>query len=832
MPDNFEKPHFDVSAAVIRQLGEELVTDEVTAVMELVKNSYDADADWVKIEINTRESIDHPNLFYQDVTFGYIKIEDNGFGMSGDDISRSWMKISLSSKKDFKKKGLVTPKGRTPLGEKGVGRLSTQKLGNRLELFTGRQSDLSENHVAFDWNDFTDDLSLVAVPVYVNKLEKKSNEKGTTLFITSLRDPAKWEGPTWDNFRGQISQMIFPYKEKREFEVYLRLNGKNIDLDELSQKVTRSSVSNYSLTVTDKDLIIRGEVKLLKLNGSNRQEDIDFYSKNIALDNGKDFFTYLIDKVNNKKQFLTDLEFKNNEKGVFFSFKLKIAILSLNPELVAADYGDFDSKIIAHPGEFLAEIFDFYFKDSEAVSTAFNSLSEYKRIVQNQAGIRIFRNGFGIKPYGINGEDWLNLGKSHTSGGSMYDLRPGNVIGHVSIDSKKNGKLKEKTDREGFVEDSYSKNFFLLIKSGIERINEIIEKTRRSYNDYRKKVAAENGVIGSITESLEHLRSTSERAGNLNEQTVSLKSNLATYSNRITAISEGNKFKSDIEATRLLDELKQLVETLRNTLDRVNDLLLDSKKLSDYADYLQPQIETLETQLSDFSELAGLGLTSEALTHELANIVDRLIEETERIYQKVRKDDVDNRSVKVFIEYVRSVAKSFNKQLSHIAPSLRYVRENIDKISMKEYLVETKEYYGDKCKGNIEIRAELLGHDFFLNMNKGKFTQIIDNIFLNSEYWLKEKKKREADFSPLITILASEPFIKIFDNGDGIDPSIDSRIFQPFVTMKPKKIGRGLGLFIVQQLLETVGGEIILLNEKNNSGKRYIFQLNMSSVVQ
>lgn len=116
-------------------------------------------------------------------------------------------------------------------------------------------------------------------------------------------------------------------------------------------------------------------------------------------------------------------------------------------------------------------------------------------------------------------------------------------------------------------------------------------------------------------------------------------------------------------------------------------------------------------------------------------------------------------------------------------------------------------------------------------MSKGKLTQIIDNIILNSEYWLKDYGKSHKKFSPKISIELSSPYIKIYDNGLGIDPAYDQRLFQPFVSAKPKGVGRGLGLFIVQQLLDTVGCEIVLLNDKNDHNRRYIFQINLTSIV-
>ena len=97
MSDIKEK-RFDINPHVIRQLGEELVPDEMTALVELVKNAYDADADYVKIDINTKGKYSDEPLSYPDHK-GYIVVEDSGIGMNEDTIIKSWLTISYSSKR-------------------------------------------------------------------------------------------------------------------------------------------------------------------------------------------------------------------------------------------------------------------------------------------------------------------------------------------------------------------------------------------------------------------------------------------------------------------------------------------------------------------------------------------------------------------------------------------------------------------------------------------------------------------------------------------------------------------------------------------------------------
>ncbi len=147
-----EKAKFDINPHVIRQLGAELVSDQVTALMELIKNSYDADAKFVKIEINTNGACNNPEL-YNPNHKGYILVEDNGFGMDNETLLKSWLTISYSNKRAINGVKPKTPLGRTPLGDKGLGRLSTQRLANCCEIFT-KKAETSPFHVGFKWSDF------------------------------------------------------------------------------------------------------------------------------------------------------------------------------------------------------------------------------------------------------------------------------------------------------------------------------------------------------------------------------------------------------------------------------------------------------------------------------------------------------------------------------------------------------------------------------------------------------------------------------------------------------------------------------------------------------
>ena len=115
-------------------------------------------------------------------------------------------------------------------------------------------------------------------------------------------------------------------------------------------------------------------------------------------------------------------------------------------------------------------------------------------------------------------------------------------------------------------------------------------------------------------------------------------------------------------------------------------------------------------------------------------------------------------------------------------------------------------------KAPLEVVVEIdEDEDFTVRMNRGKFQQIVDNLIFNSEYWLKEDIRTGRIDRGLISISADPPYLRVSDNGMGISQNVESSLFEPFVTAKPPEEGRGLGLFIVRQLLSSEGCEIALM---------------------
>lgn len=811
--------HFDITPHIVKQLGEQLVSDEVTALLELIKNSYDADASFVSIEINTKGQFSSKDISYPEHK-GFIIVEDDGFGMNEETIIKSWLVISYSQKRDFKKRKQKTPKGRTPLGDKGLGRLSTQRLADICEIFTNVENK-DGTHLAFNWKDFEKEDRLSEVTIKSNKFPSK-NRSGTTLVLTNLNHSEVWAGKNLEKFKGQVSQIISPYKNNRPFDVYISINGTSIDLEESNENLRELAFSRFKFEFMNSKIFISGKTKLYKFIGNQR----DKYDMFLEPDNGAKFYSFL----NNKYKHI-----KKSSNNPFF--------IEFEQEFDLTDIGGMEiiDGMLANPGEFNGQIDEFSFDNwlsrDEQIQNIFGNLSNYRAFAQNQAGIKLFRNGFAVKPFGIDGEDWMKLRDSQTSGKSFYPLRPANVIGYFSIDEGVNINLNDKTDREGLVSNAYSRNFFTIAFFIRDQINSYQENIRRTYNDFLRLYQTENNGIQTVTQAFKELKDTKKTSLELREpvkKSVAEVNKLITEQEKIVnevndnPLFASDEFKANVgKASKLLARLKIVQETL----GKLELVITRTQALNEVVDILEPKIKILESQLSDFSELASLGINAEAVTHEFASIADKLAQKAHYYYEKLKKKELSESDNYVLLEYIKDTVNGLQVQLRHLDPTLKYHREKRESFYLSEFFERENPYYTNRYRKR-EIGFKLkISSDFQIKSNKGKLTQIIDNILINSEYWLKEKLTKESTYIPEISIVVDNPWIYVSDNGYGVPKSMENQIFEPFVTTKPKGEGRGLGLFITTQLLDSMNGLISLEPTRNKDGRKYIFAINLSNAI-
>ena len=809
---------FDINPHVIRQLGEELVPDEMTALMELIKNAYDADASYVKIDINTEGIYTEEQLTYP-THKGYIVVEDSGIGMNDEAIEKSWLTISYSNKRagadGIKKK---TKKDRTPLGDKGLGRLSTQRLADNCEIFTTPEGGSNRYHVAFDWREFDKVQRLSQVPVQV-EATPAGTTKGTKLVLTNLLSREVWKGDRLETFKNKIVQVLTPFSEVRKFYVYVTVNGESIDVMKKLDIILSLCQSSYEFSFDGESLTVSGVIKPNKLGSGNNRTVQENYKTFIEKDAGKKFSEYFFTTKKKDKSYFAPKENGFIAFSKRFSFQNDMAGLALDGRK-------------CNPGAFCGKIYDFALTDNfGAVTNVFDTASEYKEYVKTQTGVKIYRDGFAVQPYGFGQNDWLGLSKGQTSGSSFYGLRPENTVGYFSISEGVNIHLKDKTDRQGFVENEYQYNFELIAITYIRKeCDSFIESVRRCYNDFIRKNKQENTGIKTIQQAYSEIRSAADASVGYSKRVSDLRKEVSHFeeaSSRI--VKEANSlFRSGSyeDALKLLEKNKATLERTQTLLAELEKFVMQTSQLSASVDYIEPKIDTLESQLDDFSTLAAVGMTAEAITHEFPNLIKRLNDGNADFKKKVSKNPIESEVCKDFSRQVAIATNAMTQQLKHVSPALRYARESKITFDIRQFFELQKEQfynlYMEKYGVTLEISEET---PFSITINEGRFIQIMDNLINNSIYWLRQHPN-EHD-APKVSVIIKRPWLYVSDNGLGVAPAVEESLFDPFVTMKPKGQGRGLGLFIVRQLLDAIGCFIVLDDRRNAYNRRYIFAMNL-----
>jgi signal transduction histidine kinase len=164
--------HFKFSPKILQRLGEELVPNPDQGIIELVKNSYDADATECKIGLVNISN-----------TGGVIVISDNGIGMDKDTINEGWLVLGRSKKANRQ----VTPLGRLPAGNKGLGRLAALQMGSQVTLITRPQNQPGVEYcLTINWDDFQEADVVEDVPF---DIQQRSTDKqhGTEIIVSNLK---------------------------------------------------------------------------------------------------------------------------------------------------------------------------------------------------------------------------------------------------------------------------------------------------------------------------------------------------------------------------------------------------------------------------------------------------------------------------------------------------------------------------------------------------------------------------------------------------------------------------------------------------------------------
>ena len=196
-------------ARVISLLGDELISDERVAVVELVKNAYDADASEVTVtfEMNERHQ------------FERIQIKDDGHGMDQDTVVKGWFEPGTVMKKKTER----SPGKRLYQGAKGVGRFAAARLGEALFLETKMKGAENGVTVLLEWGAFDDESYLDEIYIAYDLTSLKELDHGTVLTIEGVEKKKRWREDDFENLHDRLSRLISPFDEIGGFKINLEI---------------------------------------------------------------------------------------------------------------------------------------------------------------------------------------------------------------------------------------------------------------------------------------------------------------------------------------------------------------------------------------------------------------------------------------------------------------------------------------------------------------------------------------------------------------------------------------------------------------------------------
>ena len=506
---------FKVSPRIFSLLGDELIRDASLAVFELVKNSYDANAK--KCEV-TLENIG-------DKSSARIVVEDDGIGMSEETLRNIWMEIGTSNKDVQRKLGARTaaPFNRFPLGEKGLGRLSVHKLGHSISLITRVQGG-EELVVTLDWdrleglNDMEDALVQIERR---SPLAFKGEKHGTRIEVTKIRE--SWGRGDLRRLHRAVNALCSPYKSPENFKVTLSAPGQEDWLKGLFTAENARQCAQY---------FVEG-----------------------SFEGSEGHFAYRFEPPPT-----TEGQLSSRDESVNFRLARKEGRKSFSIDLSEFDIGKIDFKFW---------IFD---RDPTILRLVSDDVKGLKDFLDDNGGIRIYRDGIRVYDFGEPGNDWLNLDMRRVN---MPTAKTSNnqILGVLRLSADSSSSLREKSNREGFIENSAYK---LLQNAVISLLTQVeAEKTK---DQKRLRAAIGKGTGQKLFEKLSELREVLDRKGVLAEVEPKLKSiekELEVYKSQLLhAAVPGLTIGVMLHgAEKILEELREASKIKILDSDRVRDLV-------------------------------------------------------------------------------------------------------------------------------------------------------------------------------------------------------------------------------------------------------------------
>lgn len=746
-------------ARLLTMLSEQLIKNNTVALTEIAKNSYDADADWVQIRIGNTCNFGKEGL--KDEEKPFVEIEDNGDGMSLDIIEKCWMNPASPNKFLKRSSGENrTKKGRIIQGEKGIGRYAVFKIGKKVEIFT-RQKMMAnvggdEVYLVTDLSRYTEEL-LFQRP----EIKKEMEKHGDFLFKKEMMES---EPLYFDEIKSEY-KIIDYQNEMRIKPGEISIEGKHekrcnygtlIRITDLNENWNKSDVQKIRRVLADLQSPFRKEKEDFAVSMLWDDEEISAFEKfsiedilaeaDMAIEGNVDK-----DGICN---YILSRGIKKDKGEIDLVDDLKKESYRENREHFFQDADGGYERIhnpICGPFTFKYFVYD--------LSLAANLDSELRSYIKKHR-IYIYRDDIRIYPYGDKDNDWIKLDIYRGLVRAGFYLSNDQTIGYVNISWEHNKLLKDKTNREGLIEQGTAYEDLRLLNLSI--LNFL-------YNEFKK--------LKSTTLP----KDKEERQSQLLMQTQKVETQIEKVEKHFIG-------KGDSKGKEIVETLGKEYRKERSVLDK--------------------EIETVE-------DLAGVGIAVDAASHDIVLLMNRLGEKMQEIRKSAYSDSIDIKilrdKIDVFIDQFRVV----DGLLIGIQPIFRSARRKNKELRISEIVKKVEMYFkAPLSRLNIEfIDIDEINPPLIVQSSEAVLLQLFINLFDNAVYWLKVAGPGKPQIKVFID--GKRGYAIFADNGNGVKKEDVDYIFEPFFSTKGMG-GRGLGLYIARQLADRYDyGLYYIENEKD-----------------
>lgn len=454
------------SSYIINLLGDELIGSDSLALFEIVKNSYDADSKIVVIHLNHILSSD-----------GKIVIEDMGNGMTPDVIEHAWLTIGT----DYKRKELKQSPiyHRTSLGNKGVGRLAAYRLANKIMVETQARDDMFGSMLTINWKSLVrggssiDDLTVDVEHGLTNLIP---GGHGTKITLSDLKCH-NWNASKVKALVSQLQGIQNPFSAKDNFNIEVKSDDPKVQdwIDSVtpSSEIVKNSLFKFEFSISQ---------------SNSKLEDFAFLDWSYSFNPTNFPVSTKIDENIKKGKQPLDIdakEFIAYDKDVKERFFLKNNLLDGIGKITGCFYA------FSRDGKILDLVY------GSGKRTLINSY------LDQNGGIKIFRDNIRVYNYGEPNDDWLGINQSRATKMNTHFAK-NQIIGAINLNlAETKDSLVEKTNREGFIENET----FDILTRIVKAIYHHFERTSAVDKEKLLKVIDKNVVTRKIgfSESIREL---------------------------------------------------------------------------------------------------------------------------------------------------------------------------------------------------------------------------------------------------------------------------------------------------------------------------------------